>query len=80
MIVIVAVVEALFASRRGQRKYPEELIGKLQSIPGVHKVMNNQLWDRSYTEKELNNPVASEAIRKGVTLFERQNTSSGENL
>ena len=35
----------------GQRKCPPELIEKLQSIPGIHKVVNKQLWDRSYTQE-----------------------------
>jgi transcriptional regulator with XRE-family HTH domain len=35
----------------GQRKCPPELTEELQSIPGVHKVVNNQLWDRSYTQE-----------------------------
>ena len=35
----------------GQRKCPPELIEKLQSIPGVHRIVNNQLWDRSYTQE-----------------------------
>jgi transcriptional regulator with XRE-family HTH domain len=29
----------------GQRKAPTELLSKLQSIPGVHKVVNNQLQE-----------------------------------
>ena len=28
----------------GQRKATPELVEKLQSIPGVHKVVNNSLW------------------------------------
>jgi len=35
----------------GQRKCPPELMGKLQSIPGVHKVVNNELWDSLYTQE-----------------------------
>jgi transcriptional regulator with XRE-family HTH domain len=35
----------------GQRKCPPEFMEKLQSIPGVHKVVNNQLWDMSYTQE-----------------------------
>jgi len=31
-----------------------------------------------YTEKELSNPIASEAMRKGVTLFERRTTAIGK--
>ncbi len=29
----------------GQRKCPSELGEKLQSIPGVHKLVNNELWE-----------------------------------
>jgi len=28
----------------GQRTCPPELVSKLQSTPGVHKVVNNQAW------------------------------------
>jgi transcriptional regulator with XRE-family HTH domain len=35
----------------GQRKCPAELVEKLQSIPGIHKVVNSQLWDMSYTQE-----------------------------
>jgi len=34
----------------GQRKANPELMEQLQSIPGVHKVVNNQLWDSLYTQ------------------------------
>ena len=29
----------------GQRKCPPELVEKLQSIPGIHKIVNNPLWE-----------------------------------
>ena len=29
----------------GQRKAAPELVERLQSIPGVHKVVNNSLWE-----------------------------------
>ena len=29
----------------GQRKCPPELVGKLQSTSGVHKLVNNPLWE-----------------------------------
>ena len=34
----------------GQRQCPPELVEKLQSIPGVHKLVNNDLWNRLYTQ------------------------------
>lgn len=34
----------------GQRKATPELVEKLQSIPGVHKLVNNDLWNRLYTQ------------------------------
>jgi transcriptional regulator with XRE-family HTH domain len=44
----------------GQRKCPPELIEKLQSIPGVHKVVNNQLWTRTGSQKVVgSNPISS---------------------
>ncbi len=35
----------------GQRKCPPGLIEKLQSTPGIHKVVNKQVWGRSYTQE-----------------------------
>jgi transcriptional regulator with XRE-family HTH domain len=35
----------------GQRKCPPELVEKLQAIPGVHKLVNNHLWNSPYTQK-----------------------------
>jgi transcriptional regulator with XRE-family HTH domain len=35
----------------GQRKCPADLLEKLQGMPGIHKVVNNQLWDVSYTQE-----------------------------
>jgi len=47
----------------GQRKCPPELIEKLQSIPGVHKVVNNQLWTRTGSQKVVgSNPISSTSI------------------
>jgi len=35
----------------GQRKCPPELVDKLQAIPGVHSLVNNDLWNRLYTQE-----------------------------
>jgi len=35
----------------GQRKASPEFIEKLQSVPGVHKLVNNDLWNSPYTQK-----------------------------
>jgi transcriptional regulator with XRE-family HTH domain len=44
----------------GQRKCPLELIEKLQSIPGIHKVVNNQLWTGTGSQKVVgSNPISS---------------------
>jgi transcriptional regulator with XRE-family HTH domain len=44
----------------GQRKCPPEVIEKLRSIPGIHKVVNNQIWDRSYRQEARgSNPLNS---------------------
>jgi len=36
---------------KGQRKCPSELSGRLQSIPGVHKVVNNYACNSLYTQE-----------------------------
>jgi len=47
----------------GQRKCPPELIEKLQSIPGIHKVVNNQLWARTGSQKVVgSNPISSTSL------------------
>ena len=47
----------------GQRKCPAELIEKLQSIPGIHKVVNNQLWTRTGSQKVVgSNPISSTSL------------------
>ena len=53
---------------RGQRKCPSELVEKLQSIPGVHKVVNNQLWDRSYTQEVRGSSPLPPTIGNNITL------------
>jgi len=48
----------------GQRKCPPELVEKLQSIPGIHKIVKNQLWDRSYTQEVRgSNPLLPTIMR-----------------
>ena len=45
---------------RGQRKCPPELIEKLQSTSGIHKIVNNQLWTRTGSQKVVgSNPISS---------------------
>jgi transcriptional regulator with XRE-family HTH domain len=51
----------------GQRNCPPELIEKLQSIPGVHKVVNNQLWDRSYTQEVRGSSPLPPTIDNNIT-------------
>jgi transcriptional regulator with XRE-family HTH domain len=47
----------------GQRKCPPELAESLQSIPGIHKVVNNQLWTRTGSQKVVgSNPISSTSI------------------
>ena len=44
----------------GQRKCPIGLMERLQAIPGVHKVVDNQLWDRlCKQEVRGSNPLSS---------------------
>jgi len=46
-----------------QRKCPPELTEKLQSIPGIHKIVNNQLWTRTGSQKVVgSNPISSTSI------------------
>jgi len=52
----------------GQRKCPSELVEKLQSIPGVHKIVNNQLWDRSYTQEVRGSSPLPPTIGNDITL------------
>ena len=48
---------------RGQRKCPAELTDKLQSIPGIHKVVNNQLWLGTGSQKVVgSNPISSTSL------------------
>ena len=54
----------------GQRKCPPELESKLQSIPGVHKLVNNQLQE--VPSKQVvagSNPVSR-------SIFSRRSISS----
>ena len=52
----------------GQRKCPPELVEKLQSIPGIHKLVNNQLWDRSYTQEVRGSSPLPPTIGSNPTL------------
>jgi len=48
----------------GQRKCPPELIEKLQSTPGIHKVVNNQLWVGTGSQKVVgSNPISSTSLK-----------------
>jgi len=35
----------------GQRKATPELVERLQQVPGVHKLVNNPLWNSLYTQE-----------------------------
>jgi transcriptional regulator with XRE-family HTH domain len=44
----------------GQRKCPPELMNKLQSTSGIHKVVNNQIWLTTGSQKVVgSNPISS---------------------
>ena len=44
----------------GQRKCPLELTEKLQSIPRIHRIVNNQLWLTTGSQKVVgSNPISS---------------------
>ena len=44
----------------GQRQCPPEFVEQLQSIAGIHKLVNNQLWDRlCKQEVRDSNPLSS---------------------
>ena len=58
-----------------KRKCPPELVEKLQSIPGMHKMVNNQLWTRTGSQKVVgSNPISSTnhkfPAQKVETFFE----------
>jgi len=47
----------------GQRKCPPDLLERLQSIQGVHKIVNNQLWTRTGSQKVVgSNPISSTSL------------------
>ncbi len=44
----------------GQRQCPPELAEKLQSTGGIHKIVNNQLWMGTGSQKVVgSNPISS---------------------
>ena len=45
----------------GQRKCPPELVDKLQSIPGIHKVVNNDLWEVPSKQRVVGSNPARDA-------------------
>ena len=48
----------------GQRKCPSEFTEKLQSIPGIHTVVNNQLWMGTGSQKVVgSNPISSTSLK-----------------
>ncbi len=50
----------------GRRQCPPELTEKLQSTPGIHKVVNNQLWMGTGSQKVVgSNPISSTSSRRG---------------
>jgi transcriptional regulator with XRE-family HTH domain len=54
----------------GQRKCPPELIEKLQSIQGVHKIVNNQLWTRTGSQKVVgSNPISSTNTKASIFIY-----------
>ena len=52
----------------GQRKCPPELAERLQSIPGIHKIVNNQLWDMSYTQEVRGSNPLPPTIDNDITF------------
>jgi predicted transcriptional regulator len=47
----------------GQRKCPAELMERLQAIPGIHKVVNSELWLRTGSQKVVgSNPISSTSL------------------
>ncbi|MFC1927364.1 helix-turn-helix domain-containing protein [Chloroflexota bacterium] len=53
----------------GQRKCPIGLMERLQAIPGVHKAVDNQLWD-TLCKQEVrgSNPLSSTNFRWDTTV------------
>ena len=46
----------------GQRKATPELVERLQSIPGVHKVVNDSLWEVPSKQRVVGSSPARDAI------------------
>jgi transcriptional regulator with XRE-family HTH domain len=49
----------------GQRRPTSELVERLQSIPGVHKVVKDSTWNRFYTQEVRgSNPLSPTIVDK----------------
>lgn len=46
----------------GQRKCPPNLMERLQAIPGVHKVVDSQIWDRLCKQEVRRSNLLSSTI------------------
>jgi transcriptional regulator with XRE-family HTH domain len=62
----------------GQRQCPPELVVKLQSIPGVHKVVKNQPWEMPSKQRVVGSNPSRDASRLSNPLpqAERQGYAS----
>ena len=47
----------------GKRKCPPELVGKLSSIPGVHKIVNNDLWNGASKQRVVGSNPSRDASK-----------------
>ena len=54
-----------------QRKCPPELLGKLQSIPGVHKVVNNGVYEMPSKQVVAGSSPVSRSTDSANTSFSR---------
>ena len=52
----------------GQRKCPPELVENLQSIPGVHKIVNDSLWRLLHTQEVTGSSPVPPTIHKDDLL------------
>jgi transcriptional regulator with XRE-family HTH domain len=47
----------------GHRKCPPELVEKIQSTPGVHKIVNNPLWEVPSKQRGVGSNPSKDATK-----------------
>ena len=52
----------------GQRKCPPDLVGKLQSTPGIHTLVNNDLWEVPSKQRVVGSNPSRDASKSDFCL------------